>query len=280
PDRFFGSPPERARFRAEAVRRGLFRDFVKARVQGRTGAAPLLPDFHNARSVFEEWLAILFSEDNQDPRTYAKPSDEPAWPAGFVAEDTRRPQALRSNLGSLSSTAAEEDIDNPPEPSVLSTPTSPPVLRILCLSADPKGFQAKLLDREVRTIEGALLETDLRDRFNLRQEFTAQLVSLQSALLRQKPEIVHFRGHGALDGLFLEDETGQLVRAQGSRIARLLGNFNRQVRCVVLNACYSKDQAEAIAQNIDCVVGTPSAIGAHASRFAGTFYRALAFGNS
>jgi len=53
------------------------------------------------------------------------------------------------------------------------------------------------------------------------------------------------------------------------------------VRVVVLNACHSKPQAEAIAQVIDCAIGMNTAIGDGAAIvFAAAFYQALAFGRS
>jgi hypothetical protein len=51
------------------------------------------------------------------------------------------------------------------------------------------------------------------------------------------------------------------------------------IKCVVLNACYSEKQARAIAQSIDFVVGMSKAIGdSDAISFASAFYQALAFG--
>ena len=55
--------------------------------------------------------------------------------------------------------------------------------------------------------------------------------------------------------------------------------FRSDLRCVVLNACYSAEQAEAIAQSVDCVVGMASAIGDQSAiGFAKAFYQALAYG--
>jgi hypothetical protein len=48
---------------------------------------------------------------------------------------------------------------------------------------------------------------------------------------------------------------------------------------VVLNACYSEGQAQAIAEHTDCVVGMSDAIGDQAAiRFAASFYQALGYG--
>jgi len=49
----------------------------------------------------------------------------------------------------------------------------------------------------------------------------------------------------------------------------------------VLNACFSQIQAEAIAENIDCVVGMSTAVGDEAAiSFASAFYQALAYGRT
>jgi hypothetical protein len=53
------------------------------------------------------------------------------------------------------------------------------------------------------------------------------------------------------------------------------------VRVVVLNACHSRPQAEALAETIDCTVGMNRPIGDQAAVvFAASFYRALGFGRS
>ena len=53
------------------------------------------------------------------------------------------------------------------------------------------------------------------------------------------------------------------------------------VKCVFLNACYSKVQADAIYQQIDCVVGMTKEIGDKtAIQFAPKFYAALGHGRS
>ncbi len=62
-------------------------------------------------------------------------------------------------------------------------------------------------------------------------------------------------------------------------LSRLFAILRDRVRCVVLNACYSEPQAQAIAAHIDCVIGMPDAIGDAASRnFAASFYQALGYG--
>ncbi len=79
--------------------------------------------------------------------------------------------------------------------------------------------------------------------------------------------------------IYLESDEGRSLAVSGSLLAQLLGLFSRQLRCVVLNACYSEAQARAVAQHVECVVGMSTAVGDHAAiRFSAAFYQALAYG--
>ena len=53
------------------------------------------------------------------------------------------------------------------------------------------------------------------------------------------------------------------------------------IRLVFLNACYSREQALALVETIDCVIGMKESIGDDAAiAFASSFYRAVGFGCS
>jgi len=166
-------------------------------------------------------------------------------------------------------------------PSVSPPVASDQVLRILFLAANPQDAPALRFDAEIREIDLALRQGDFRDRFDLRQQFAVRPTDLQTALLRHRPHILHFSGHGETDGLFFEDEAGRMQSVQGGALARILAVFKKQIRCVVLNTCHTREQAETLAQEIDCVIGMSTAIGDRAAvSFSSAFYQALAFGSS
>ncbi|MEZ4734556.1 MAG: CHAT domain-containing protein [Caldilineaceae bacterium] len=120
---------------------------------------------------------------------------------------------------------------------------------------------------------------DQERRFVLIPEFDAAADQLQDLLFRHRPQIVHFSGHGAQGGLFFKDANGQSRLVAPQTLRDLLAGFQTTVRCVVLNACYSQTQAEAIAAVIDSVVGMSEALTDDAARaFAAAFYRALIHG--
>ncbi|MBW4559053.1 MAG: CHAT domain-containing protein [Trichormus sp. ATA11-4-KO1] len=150
--------------------------------------------------------------------------------------------------------------------------------KILFLAANPSQTARLGLGREVREIEDALRRSKYRDNFILEQRWAVRPRDIRRALLDCQPDIVHFSGHGAgKHGLILEDETGKEQLVSGDALAGLFGLFSQPRECVILNACYSSFQAEAIAQNVNYVIGMDDSIADDAAiAFAVGFYDGLA----
>ncbi|MBN3884483.1 MAG: AAA-like domain-containing protein [Nostoc sp. JL34] len=149
--------------------------------------------------------------------------------------------------------------------------------KILILSANPTNTNQLRLDQEVREIQAALDQCKNRDEFEIITRWAVRVDDLQPILLDHTPDIVHFSGHGGgSQGLALENELGQMQLVSSTALAGLFKLFKAEVECVFLNACYSEEQAKAIYQHINCVVGMNQAIGDIAAiKFAKGFYRAL-----
>jgi TIR domain/CHAT domain len=177
------------------------------------------------------------------------------------------------------------------------------VTKILFLAANPKNTGTLGLTTEIEEIRKGLRSSEQRERFELEQRFNVRPESLQQAFYDVHPQIVHFSGHGlgmeggkqsvqgmrditALpeselepEGLVFEDALGQIKLVNTKTITDLFECFADEVTCVVLNACYSVKQAEAIAQYIPYVIGMNRAVGDIAARvFAVGFYEALGNG--
>ncbi|MCP4403775.1 MAG: CHAT domain-containing protein [bacterium] len=158
---------------------------------------------------------------------------------------------------------------------------SPLKKTILILSANPKDTRRLRPDEEIREIEEALRDSEFPDRFELKTSLATPVADLQSLLLRHKPHIVHFCGHGETDGLLFENVTGRKQQVQIEALAELFKLCGQSIECVVLNACYSQPQADAIHQHIPCVIGMNRNIGDKAAMlFAAGFYTALGNGRS
>ena len=134
--------------------------------------------------------------------------------------------------------------------------------KILILSANPKDTRQLRLNKEVEEIKEAMKRSKDRDNFKIITKSAVQVNDLRRELLEHEPNIVHFCGHGSgSDGLALENKDGQMQLVSSESLAKLFKLFQQNVECVVLNACYSEIQGEAIHQYIDCVVGMNQAIG-------------------
>jgi len=151
------------------------------------------------------------------------------------------------------------------------------VKKILILSANPLNTARLRLDEEVREIQAGLERANSRDKFEIITRWAVRSDDLRRALLDHEPQIVHFSGHGqGAEGLALENNSGQLQLVNTKSLARLFKLFQGKIECVLLNACYSEVQAEAIHESVDCVVGMKKEIGDRAAiEFAIGFYDAL-----
>lgn len=154
------------------------------------------------------------------------------------------------------------------------------VIKILFLAANPSNTTRLKLDEEIRAIDRALQLAKFRDRFDIEQHWAVRVTDLQGLLLRHKPDIVHFSGHGGKSNeIVLKDDTRGSHSVPVHTLRKLFSVLKDNIRCVVLNACYSETQALAIGEHIDCVIGMSESIGdSTAIAFAAVFYQALGFG--
>lgn len=163
-------------------------------------------------------------------------------------------------------------------------PATAPIV-ILFWASNPIDSSRLRLDEEVRTIDERLRSSEFRDLFDLETQWAVRIGDLSEGLLRYRPTIVHFSGHGNPTGeVLLERADGTAGPVSPSALAGLFAAVSadeHRPRVVVFNACFSEATAEAVAPHVDCVVGTTAAIGDQAAiSFAGGFYRALGYGES
>lgn len=152
---------------------------------------------------------------------------------------------------------------------------------ILILSANPTDTFPLRVDREIRAIDERLRLSKQRDQFRIEKTTAVRIDDLRRALLNDEPYIVHFCGHGETNGIMLENEEGHSVLVKPEALAGLFKEFANQIDCVLLNACYSANQAEAIGRHIRCVIGMNQAIEDGAAiEFSAGFYDGLGAGRS
>jgi len=163
----------------------------------------------------------------------------------------------------------------------------PTKIKILFLTANPiiinsQNEQTPLLRiaEECRKVKDGLEAATNRDDFELISESAVRVRTMTKAMQKEEPQIVHFSGHGTkTKGIAVENESGKVTLFPTEGLDRLFKLFKDTVKCVVLNACHSSVQAEAISKHGIYVVGMNDEIGDKAATsFAVGFYQSLGEG--
>jgi hypothetical protein len=152
---------------------------------------------------------------------------------------------------------------------------------VLFLTANPDATTALNLQREMQDIRDRLRETRHGRDFELEYEPAARFLDLAFYIADARPTLIHFSGHGLVEGIALEDNTGAARIVSNDALWRLFAqpDITENLRLVVLNSCFSQAQAMTIVQHIDCVVGMSTRVPDETARaFSRGFYTALGSG--
>jgi hypothetical protein len=171
-------------------------------------------------------------------------------------------------------------ISAPPKPDRPAATAAPSHLTILFAAADPTDQVRLQLGREMAKVREQIQLAKLRDQIDFEPWPGVRPEEFVRALLDVRPQVVHFSGHGSDDGgLCFENDQGHAHLVSPDALRDLFREFADHVQCVVLNACFSRIQACAIAEHIPYVVGMSQAIGDRAAMaFSTGFYQALGAG--
>ena len=153
---------------------------------------------------------------------------------------------------------------------------------LLFLAANPAVTERLAIDEEVRAIENKLRSAGYGAQFRVVYRGAVRPGDLLQYFNQDEPVLVHFSGHGAgADGIVLQDERGEPHVVSTTALAGLFKAMTGGIRVVVLNACFTQEQASAIRKHVPCVVGMRGRVEEQVARtFAEAFYSALAFGKS
>jgi len=155
-----------------------------------------------------------------------------------------------------------------------------PVRRpVLFIVGDESEGSLTQLRQEFTAIESALGHDKMFSEFPYSQHY---IPNLDDAMRSDdfRPSIVHIVGHpGGPDALMANGEMSA-HSYEASELATVMRPAAQLVRCVILSACFSEPQADAIASEIPYVIGIHADIGGAATSFAVEFYQSLSAGRS
>jgi hypothetical protein len=166
--------------------------------------------------------------------------------------------------------------------STINSPKETPTImkdKILFLTSNPSDTSRLQIDKEAREIKEGLRRSNKRDSFDFEIRLATRPRDLSRAILDENPQILHFSGHGETEGIILEDENGNSKTVTTDAIGGLFSLFSDTVKCVILNSCYSENQAQEISKHIPFVIGMSKAVPDNtAIAFAISFYDAIGAG--
>ncbi|MBD2598009.1 SIR2 family protein [Nostoc spongiaeforme FACHB-130] len=153
--------------------------------------------------------------------------------------------------------------------------------KILILAASPEDKQRLRADKEFNKIKDVLELSENREKFEIKFRPAVKRHELIHILDIEKPDIVHFSGHGKETGLVFEGDEGKSEVVLANALAHLFEQFSNDIECVVLNACYSESEAQKIHEHIRYVIGIKNQISDTAAiQFAVSFYDAIFLGHN
>ncbi len=169
--------------------------------------------------------------------------------------------------------------DNDPLTTQLRKTGNLPMKKVLMLCASPKDEQPLRLGQEARDLKEQLrLVENRKTDIEIAHAWAVKTDQVQVELLNNKPDILHFSGHGATGLLCFEDRNGNTAPVSAEAIEGLVKQCDG-LECLILNACHSEEIALKTSPHLKAVIGCADSISDEAAIiFTKSFYRALAHG--
>ncbi|RMZ76625.1 hypothetical protein DV738_g4829, partial [Chaetothyriales sp. CBS 135597] len=154
-------------------------------------------------------------------------------------------------------------------------------MTILMVLADPADEGRLRLLREEKALKDALQSATNTESFRFVTLPSCRPRDLASGIRRNRPTFIHFSGHSSRRGMFFEDDLGNSVMIEPTKLAPLLALAAEDgLKGVVMNSCHTKDQATVIAAEVGHVIAMEGPLGdAQAIDFSSQFYAAIGDGD-
>ncbi len=289
------------------IREAITREEVKEALQATYDLSQKLDD-----SNLQNTLILLLSRYNQNIKqqrnglisadNFNQTNNQIKFALISTLDDIRLPEGFEFDLSPYFREPINEPRNLVPPPQ-----NEPEELRILMLTANP--FEtAELQLREEHSHIQQRINNARNHRFKLDFHLGVTPSEFQDKIDDFKPHYLHFSGHGeekrtlatgnttravgragtrpatpiTTSGIILMDENRRGSQFVSTEVLGLMFKFIARdpsipLHTVIFNACFSENQATAIAEHVEYVIGTSSSIGDEAAvNFASGFYNGLA----
>jgi hypothetical protein len=198
---------------------------------------------------------------------------------GIVPDGIRKllAVAVRDHPGSEAAQALLTEAGGAAGPVELGGAAGP--VTVLCLLTDPLRESKIRIDHEARLLQ----EIQDLGGIQIRTRHAVRVTDIIQAILHEKPQILHFAGHGRQNGqLVFEDDGGAPADVGPEELAQAIAAATTGVLdCVVLNSCFTGGNAQSFRGATRAVAGSVTSIGDDcAIAFARGFYTGIRTGHT
>jgi hypothetical protein len=181
----------------------------------------------------------------------------------------------RAKITNLQKSKVETEQVQEKQPANLSPQT------ILFVAANPEDTKRLRIDKEFQIIQSEIQKGSSRHFFEFEIPKLAVTITDLMRVFNQKPQIIHFSGHGFQKGILISTEDNQSQLLPNQVLPLLFKNLQNFTRLVVLNSCYSDEQAKIISTFNIYVIGYKQTVDDGAAiSFAKGLYVGLSEGKS
>ncbi|MDX2248821.1 MAG: COR domain-containing protein [Bacteroidia bacterium] len=221
-------------------------------IQGKTGSESVSVDGVN--------YVLLEKLKNHSPRNPEIECENGEWVEyklfePFLHKDEQAKFEIKTETTDKMNSIHDLPKDEPIKPTPVPQPTQTGPSKILFLAANPTDESHLQTDQEHRILKAEMGRGRGRDKYSfLPPQFAVTITELLRAL-NDKPQIVHFAGHGERKGIYItkDNNDAQLLPEEAAK--RLFKTLKGHTEMVILNACYSASQAKTISEFGMYVVG-------------------------
>lgn len=135
------------------------------------------------------------------------------------------------------------------------------MIKVLFIPTNSKDSNRVSFTEEMRAIKGRLRSPGTRQRFSFDQGWALTIDGLRNTFESFRPNIIHITGQGNSERrIHLQNTMGQDILINPKTLGSILSILKGDIRCVVLNACVTLEQAQEIYRAVGCVIGVPSTL--------------------
>ncbi|HHS95594.1 MAG TPA: CHAT domain-containing protein [Phaeodactylibacter sp.] len=169
-------------------------------------------------------------------------------------EQNKITQSALGLLSELDTTLGNASVENNGVESY-SSKAKPTTKSILFAAANPSDQARIQTGMEWRSIKEEMQKGNCRDNYSFLPVQTAVRITELMRAFHDKPTIIHFAGHGEEAGIIISTDNNEGLLLNDAAIKRLFNPLNGHTELVILNNCYSGEQAKLISSLGIIVIG-------------------------